>query len=184
MTLKEKVICEAYTGICFCTGEDRNELYKYLSEKMGRPVYTHEIAANFEKIKAASRDDFVKVCKGEYGETLKESQNNLKESVRQDGWIPVTPETLPKAEEKVLVMCRTYSGGRYVCCAFYVPAGMNNEDSDYNWDYENLDYFDEQDEFYVREGWYERIHNWDDYGAVGIEDFVTHWMPLPEGVEQ
>ena len=70
MTLKEKVICEAYTGICFCTGEDRNALYKYLSEKMGRPVYSHEFATNFEKIRDISREDFVKVCKGDYNETL------------------------------------------------------------------------------------------------------------------
>ena len=80
-------------------------------------------------------------------------------------------------------MCRTSLGGRYVCCAFYVPEGMNNDDSDYSWDYECLDYIDEEDEYFVKEGWYERICNWDDYGAVGIEDFVTHWMPLPEQTE-
>lgn len=177
MTLKEKVICEAYTGICFCTGEDRNELYKYLAEKMGRPVYSHEFATNFEKIRDISREDFVKVCKGDYSETSKET-------VRHGEWIPVTPETMPKAEEKVLVMCRTSVGGRYVCCAFYVPERFNKEDSDYCWDYECLDYIDEEDEYFVKEGWYERIHNWDDYCAVGIEDFVTHWMPLPEQTEE
>ena len=207
MTLKEKVICEAYTGICFCTGEDRNELYKYLAEKMGRPVYSHEFATNFEKIRDISREDFVKVCKGDYSETPKEividsredfirycrgeygdtsnqSQTNLYEFVRKGEWIPVTPETLPKAEEKVLVMCRTYSGGRYVCCAFYVPAGMSRDDSDYCWDIECCDYSDDEDEYYVREGWYEKIHNWDEYQAVGIEDFVTHWMPIPEGEQR
>lgn len=83
MTLKEKVICEAYTGICFCTGEDRNELYKYLAEKMGRPVYSHEFATNFEKIRDISREDFVKVCKGDYSEPQKET-------VRHGEWITTT----------------------------------------------------------------------------------------------
>ena len=29
-------------------------------------------------------------------------------------------------------------------------------------------------------GWYEVIKNWDDYNSVAVEDFVTHWMPMPE----
>ena len=33
---------------------------------------------------------------------------------------------------------------------------------------------------YVLEGWYERIHNWDEYSFVGIEDKVIAWQPLPE----
>ena len=110
MTLKEKVICEAYTGICFCTGEDRNELYKYLSEKMGRPVYSHEFATNFEKIRDISREDFVKVCKGDYNESSKET-------VRQGEWIILgrfTEDQTPK----ICVQCPccgeeyTYKVGR------------------------------------------------------------------------
>lgn len=98
-------------------------------------------------------------------------------------WIPVTPDTMPNAEEKVFVMCRTSSGGRYVCCAMYIPEGLSREDSDYNWDYECCTYSEEDDEYYVGSGWYERIHNWDDYSAVNISDIVTHWMPLPEPPE-
>ena len=42
------------------------------------------------------------------------------------------------------------------------------------------DYDEEEDKFYVPEGWYEVIHNWDEYGSVGIYGIVTHWMYLPE----
>ncbi len=42
------------------------------------------------------------------------------------------------------------------------------------------DYNEEDDEYYISEGWYERINNWDDYDFIAINDTVTHWMPLPE----
>ena len=70
--------------------------------------------------------------------------------------------------------------GGYVCSAFYVAPGTYEEDSDFTWDYEALgDYNEERDSFEIPAGWYERIHNWDDYGSVKIYSTVTHWMPLP-----
>ena len=42
------------------------------------------------------------------------------------------------------------------------------------------EYREEDDEYYLLEGWYEVIKNWDDYNSIVISDFVTHWMPLPE----
>ena len=99
-------------------------------------------------------------------------------------WISVE-ESLPKAEQEVLVACKTrISGYRYQCQGFYVPRGMYREDSEFTWDYEACDEYDEErDDYLVNEGWYERIHNWDEYGAVSISDIVTHWMPLPEPPE-
>ena len=44
MTLKERVIVEAYTGYCMTTGEEREELYKYIANAMGRPIFSHELA--------------------------------------------------------------------------------------------------------------------------------------------
>ena len=94
-------------------------------------------------------------------------------------WISVE-ERLPEAEQIVLVSCKQ-NGRRYQCLAFYVPKKWLREQSNFNWDYEACDeYCEEADDYYVNEGWYERIYNWDDYNAVGIGDFVTHWMPLPE----
>lgn len=96
-------------------------------------------------------------------------------------WISVN-DRLPEPEHEVLVLCKTKPNGyEYLCLAFYVPDKWLRGDSDYNWDYEACDvYSEEDDDYYVNEGWYESIHNWDDYNAVGIADFVTHWMPLPE----
>lgn len=67
MTLKERVIVETYTGICMTSGDERWEVYKYMAEIMGRPVYTHELAEDEiqRELKEKSKPDFVSLCKGE-----------------------------------------------------------------------------------------------------------------------
>ena len=96
-------------------------------------------------------------------------------------WISVE-DRLPEAEKEVWIACKTKpSGYLYQCVGFYIPHGFYQEDSDYTWDWETLgEYSEERDDYCINEGWYERVHNWDDYGAVSIGDFVTHWMPLPQ----
>lgn len=97
-----------------------------------------------------------------------------------DKWISVN-DRLPEAEKEVLILCKASYGKnhRYQCIAFYEPKGMLREQSDYGWDYECCsEYSEEDDDYFVNEGWYERIHNWDEYSAVGIVDEVTHWTPL------
>lgn len=101
-------------------------------------------------------------------------------------WISVE-ERMPEAEKEVRVLCKASwnSKYRYQCQAFYEPKGMLRENSNYGWDYECCsEYSEEDDDYFVNPGWYERIHNWDDYSAVGIADEVTHWMPLPEPPEE
>lgn len=63
MTQREKAICEVFTGICFCAGEQRKAVYEYASELLGRPIYTHEFLSLAEELKEKSRADFVAVCK-------------------------------------------------------------------------------------------------------------------------
>lgn len=67
MTLKEKIIVETYTGVCMVIGKERNEVYKYVAELMGRPVFTHELADRNiqERLKELSKPDFIKLCRGE-----------------------------------------------------------------------------------------------------------------------
>lgn len=105
----------------------------------------------------------------------------ISNGVTVQSWIPVT-ERLPEPEQEVLVCVRSkISNYRYVCCAMHVPENWYRQISDFCWDFECCDEYDEeQDDYIVKQGWYESIHNWDDYSVVGIEDIVTHWIPIPE----
>lgn len=43
------------------------------------------------------------------------------------------------------------------------------------------EYDEEQDEYFIPEGWYESIDNWDDVSSAKIYHGVpTHWMHLPK----
>lgn len=101
----------------------------------------------------------------------------------QRQWIPCTPETMPKTEEKVLVTCERLDiygkPHRYVCKAFHVDRYTMRSDVDW-WDEGCDEYREEDDQYYVLEGWYEYIHNWGDYSSVRItEDKVVAWCELP-----
>ena len=73
--------------------------------------------------------------------------------------------------------------GKYVCDGYYAEANKIIA-GDFPDEFD-CEYSEEDDEYYLCEGWYEVIKNWDDYNSVAVEDFVTHWMPLPstEGLE-
>ena len=96
-------------------------------------------------------------------------------------WIPVK-DRLPESGVHVLICCEMhrYGGeiaGKYVCDGYYAEAnkiiagGFPDEC--------NCEYSEEDDEYYLCEGWYEVVKNWDDFNSVAVEDFVTHWMPMP-----
>lgn len=94
-------------------------------------------------------------------------------------WVPVT-ERLPESGEHVLLCCEIRSSGtvigRYVCDGYYAALksiACNNPEG-------AIEYDEDTDEYYLLEGWYEVIKNWDDFSSVCIDDFVTHWMPFPD----
>lgn len=62
MTEREKAICEVFTGICFCAGEQREAVYQYASKLLGRPIFTHEFYTLADKLKELARPDFVALC--------------------------------------------------------------------------------------------------------------------------
>lgn len=45
----------------------------------------------------------------------------------------------------------------------------------------DCDYDEATDTYYIPEGWYELIENWDEYSFVALNAFtvITHWLPLP-----
>ena len=77
MTLKERVIVETYTGIVMTSPEERDEVYKYMAEKMGRPVFTHGLASKEiqEQLKEKTLDDFKTLCISD--EAWKKARDNV-----------------------------------------------------------------------------------------------------------
>lgn len=95
-------------------------------------------------------------------------------------WIPCS-ERLPEHGVHVLATCFIKmfdgTGHYYVCDAFHTE--HFTETCNYD-DEIDMEYNEEEDEYYMPEGWWEVIKNWDDYSCVAIADHVTHWMPLPK----
>ena len=99
----------------------------------------------------------------------------------QSKWISVE-ERLPESGVLCLLCCdvKRYDGThkQYVCDGFYAE---RFKEECYSADDECVtEYNEETDEYYLHEGWYEEINNWDEYSSIAIDDTVTHWMPLPE----
>lgn len=98
----------------------------------------------------------------------------LEEAAR---WVPIG-ETMPESGTHVLLGCETRPNGKtYVCDGYFakkntITCGSTGD--------VNSDYSEEDDEYYLAEGFYEIIKNWDDFGSITISDFVTHWMKLPD----
>ena len=61
MTKKEAAIVGAYTGVLMGGCSD---LHKYIEAKMGRPVFTHEMASEqfMDDLKKMCKSDFLDVC--------------------------------------------------------------------------------------------------------------------------
>lgn len=64
MTNYEKVIVTAYTGVIMCEMDD---LQRYAREKLGRPVWTHELALKsvIDELSKAAGPEFLKLAEHE-----------------------------------------------------------------------------------------------------------------------
>lgn len=64
MTLKERLIVSAYTGVFMC---DFDILHRYIMKVLDRPVFTPEFADPdvLEEIKEKVKPEFLKLCGNE-----------------------------------------------------------------------------------------------------------------------
>lgn len=67
MTDWEKAVVMAYTGVVMLSGDKLGIYYRYIQEKLGRPVWTHEFADKemAKRIKEAAKSDFLALCADE-----------------------------------------------------------------------------------------------------------------------
>ncbi len=92
-------------------------------------------------------------------------------------WIDVD-DFKPPIMRYLLVLQKTDSGKSIPVIARYVPkfteelSGIDDEDF--------AEYNENDDTYYIPEGWYEQQLNWDYYSDIYIHDRITHWMLLPE----
>lgn len=103
----------------------------------------------------------------------------IDELEKQTQWISVD-EQLPESERTVLAYYLNSHGKERKIRAEHVArwtveAGMFADP-----DIECVEYSEKYDEYYLLEGWYECIDNWDEYSRIAVvEGKVTHWLPLP-----
>lgn len=78
MTDREKAIVMAYTGYVMLTGDKLGVYYKYIEEKLGRPVMTHEFGYSVVKdqIRNATYDDFIALAREDNEPPMKGEAKN------------------------------------------------------------------------------------------------------------
>lgn len=64
MTKHEKIVVSAYTGVLMCNFSD---LHAYIEKKLGRPVWTHELASEsvLGEIREMVKEDFLAICQAD-----------------------------------------------------------------------------------------------------------------------
>ena len=95
-------------------------------------------------------------------------------------WISVE-DRLPEVGRNVLAYYINVLG-KYRIVKGYYAAKYTIESVNDEWssDEVNDEYCEERDQYYLQEGWYEALDNWEEFSSIVISNGdVTHWMPLP-----
>lgn len=96
-------------------------------------------------------------------------------------WIKCS-ERMPKSGETVLAAYRNHHGNWRRICAQWIK--RHTVEASPEFEEGVAQYDDDTDTYYLVEGWWERIDNWDDYYRVLVhEGTPTHWQPLPQPPE-
>ena len=98
----------------------------------------------------------------------------MKEIVKMSEWISVK-DKMPESGRNVLAYYVNEYGKYRIVKAFYADRFSIEHDDD-----EYFDYNEEEDRYYLPQGWHESIDNFDEYSSVKIRSDVTKWMQLPE----
>lgn len=92
MTKQEAAIVMAYTGMSMLVGNDFSIFHEYIENKLGRHVWTHELALDsvIKQIREASKNDFFNLCKNlteTKGKALgKEADQHVVDEVKNAFW--------------------------------------------------------------------------------------------------
>jgi hypothetical protein len=103
------------------------------------------------------------------------SHADAKTCAGKAAWIAVT-ERMPEAGVPVLAFVTNSAGKtRRIRASYAPPKTIEASGEDIN--YEAAEYAEEEDQYWLREGWYEQ----NEYEEVHwhVDDPVSHWMPLP-----
>ena len=130
-----------------------------------------------------NRREYIEFAAANVIERLTAENAALREKVPQ--WVSVQ-DRLPEPETDVLIVCNR-NGCVFVTPAIYEDGKMLTQESAWNWSdiYGYGLYSEEDDDYYIPEGWWEnRQFNPDDVYNNPVDCTVTHWMPLPEAPEE
>lgn len=104
----------------------------------------------------------------------------IKSQAQQESqWMPI--ETAPK-NKKIIVKYKNCNGNTRTVFAKYIEKFTEEP----NFDAEcETDYCENDDTYYLKEGWVELIDNWDEFTSVYFDarNVPSHWMLAPKGVE-
>lgn len=100
-----------------------------------------------------------------------------------NNWISVIDE-LPENNKKVIATYKNQMGKQRTIIASFIRKWTELAEDHFCDDLDLDDcgeYSEEKDNYFVPEGWYEQLDNWDTYASLPVDEGdVTHWMPLPE----
>lgn len=132
------------------------------------------------------KTEMMKRYEAETGESLEEAKERWKTFAfysRYIAWLEAQltwrpASELPEEDQIVIATYLNSYGKRRRVRAVYIRQYEEEAGED---DELCVEYCEEQDEWYFKEGWYELIDNWDDYSSVAIvEGVVDHWLPMPK----
>ena len=90
-------------------------------------------------------------------------------------------EELPPTGQKVNASFQNRLGKRRMICGHYIRKFTVESDPDAE---AAIEWSDDDETAYYKEGWYENIENWDDFSFIAVcEGVVTHWEFLPKHPE-